>query len=72
MKEFLLNFDQGILLILKCKIGKDGIVKEELIREWSENVTDSAVMGGLVKELYDQKCSQQCVGKLACWVRLKR
>ena len=50
MKEALLNFDQGLLLISKWEIGKDGIVNEELMREWSENVTDSAEMDGLVKE----------------------
>ena len=50
MNEALLNFDQGILLILKWEIGKDGIVNEELIREWSEKGTDSAEMDGLVKE----------------------
>ena len=50
MKESLLNFDQGLLLILEWKIGKDGIVNEELIREWTERVTDSAEMDGLVKK----------------------
>ena len=50
MKESLLNFDQGLLLILKWEIGKDGIVDEELIRKWSEKVTDSAEMDGLVKK----------------------
>ena len=39
MKKSLLNFDQGLLLSLKLEVGKDGIVNEELIREWSENVT---------------------------------
>ena len=39
MKKSLLNFDQGLLLSLKLEVGKDGIVNEELISEWSENVT---------------------------------
>ena len=50
MKESLLNFDQGLLLTLKWEIGKDGIVNEEVTREWSEKVTDSAEMDGLVKK----------------------
>ena len=50
MNESLLNFDQGLLLILKWEIEKDGIVNEEVTRESSEKVTDSAEMGGLVKE----------------------
>ena len=50
MKESLLYFDQGFLLILKWEIGKDGIVKEDLIREWSEKITDLAEMDGLVRE----------------------
>ena len=50
MKESSLNFDQGLLLILKWEIGKYRIVNEELLREWSEKVTDSAEMDGLVKE----------------------
>ena len=57
-----MNLDQGLLLILKWEIGKDGILNEELIREWSEKVTDSTEMDGLVKEEeYNQKGSQQCV-----------
>ena len=50
MKESLLNFDQGFLLILKWEIGKDGIVNEELTREWPEKVTASAEMDGLRKK----------------------
>ena len=55
MKEFLLNFDQGLLLILKWEIGKDGIVNEELMRGWSEKVTDSAEMGGQKKLQIQQR-----------------
>ena len=50
MKESLLNFDQGLLLILKWEIGKDGIVNKELTREGLEKVTDSTEMDGLVEE----------------------
>ena len=50
MKKSLLNFDHGLSLILKWEIGKDGIVNEEVTREWSEKITDSAEMDGLVKE----------------------
>ena len=50
MKKTSLNFDQSPLLILKWEIGKDGIVNEELTKEWSKKVTDSAEMDGLVKE----------------------
>ena len=50
MKESSLHFDQGLLLILKWEIGKDGIVNEKLTKEWSEKVTASAENGGLVKE----------------------
>ena len=50
MMEFSLNFNQGLLLSLKWKIEKNGRVNEELMREWSEKVTDSTVMDGLVKE----------------------
>ena len=50
MEECLLNLDQGLLLILNWEIGKDGILNEKLIREWSEKVTDSTEMDGLVKE----------------------
>ena len=51
MNESLLNFDQSFLLILKWEIGKDGIVNEELTKKWSEQVTDTAKMDGLVKKV---------------------
>ena len=50
MKKSLLNLDQGFLLILKWEIRRDGIVNEEVTREWPEKVIDSAEMDGLVKE----------------------
>ena len=32
MKDSSLNLDQGLLIVSKWEIGKDGIVNEELIR----------------------------------------
>ena len=63
MKEVLLNFDQGFLLILKLEIGKDGIVNEELIKEWSENVTIQQrwMVQWKKRRLYNRACFRQCV-----------
>ena len=49
MEESLLNFDQCLQLILKWETRKYGMVNKELIREWSEKVTDSSEMEFLVK-----------------------
>ena len=51
MKNPLLYFDKGLLLILKWEIKKAGIVNKKLMRGWSEKVTDSAEMDGSAKKV---------------------
>ena len=41
-----MKFDQGLLLIIKWEIKKDGITNEKLMKQWSGNVRDWAEMDG--------------------------